>query len=177
MNGPVRRQARSSRFLLCRLLGDLGRWSWFDPLRNLLGGKLLPQLAGDGIGIHLVCLGCGAENLTAVRLRLGRKQNDDPHHQLAEGALVSLAKEWGQQFAGGFALLRPDAQAPCDQRHTALVEQGQEAFDDEEQVALHQSNWNGGDDALQYPRSGRMSQCLLPAALFLLGFEAAIGSG
>jgi hypothetical protein len=32
----------------------------------LFGGELLLNFEGDGVGIHFVCLGCGAENLSSV---------------------------------------------------------------------------------------------------------------
>jgi len=52
-------------------------------------------LEGDRIGVHLVRLGCGTENLTAVRLLAGRKQDDGFHDQLADCSFVALAEKCG----------------------------------------------------------------------------------
>ena len=52
-------------------------------------------LEGNRIGVHLVCLGCGAENLTSVRLLAGRKQDDGFDDQLADNAFLGLAEKGG----------------------------------------------------------------------------------
>ena len=52
--------------LCCWLRLDLG-----SRPRFLLGGELMLDLEGNRIGVHLVRLGCGAENLTSVRLLAG----------------------------------------------------------------------------------------------------------
>jgi len=59
------------------------------------GGELMLYLEGDRIGVHLVRLGCGTENLTAVRLLAGRKQDDGFHDQLADCSFVALAEKCG----------------------------------------------------------------------------------
>jgi len=44
------------------------RWGLLGEPRFLLGGELMLHLEADGIGVHLVRLGCGLEHLSAVRL-------------------------------------------------------------------------------------------------------------
>jgi len=57
------------------------------------GGELMLYLEGDGIGVHFVDLGCGAENLAAIILCSCGKQNDRFDNQLSECALLCLANE------------------------------------------------------------------------------------
>ena len=72
-------------------------------------------------------------------------------------------------------MLRLDASAADDHLLPLVVKQGEHLFGDEEQVTLHQSNGNGGDDGLQDAHSGGVRQCLFAAALVLLRFEVGIG--
>jgi tartrate dehydratase alpha subunit/fumarate hydratase class I-like protein len=53
------------------------------------------HLEGDGIGVHFVDLGGGSENLAAVGLCSGGKQDDSFDNQLSECILISLANECG----------------------------------------------------------------------------------
>ena len=63
--------------------------------RLRFGGELMLDLEGDCIGVHLIGLGCGAKNLTSVRLLAGRKQDDGFDDQLADNALLGLAEKSG----------------------------------------------------------------------------------
>jgi len=63
--------------------------------RLFFGGELMLYLEGNRIGVNLVRLGCGAENLSSVRLLAGRKQDDGFDDQLADNALVGLAEKRG----------------------------------------------------------------------------------
>ena len=62
----------------------------------LLGGELLLHLKGDGISVHFIDLGCGAEHLPAIRLCSGQKQYGRFNDQLAEVALFGLSRESSQ---------------------------------------------------------------------------------
>jgi len=143
--------------------------------RLFLGGELMLDLEGNRIGVHLVRLGCSAENLTSVRLLAGGKQDDGFDDQLADDAFLGLAQKGREQLGCGFAFLRSDASVPGDHLQPLVVEQREHLFGDEEKISLHQSDWNGGDDGLQYAHSGGVRQCLFLAALVLLRFEAGIG--
>src|SRR5665213_166566 len=90
------------------------RWRLVGEPRFLLGGELLLHLEGDGIGVHLVCLGCGLEYLSAVGLRTCGEQNHDLDREAIEYALICLANEGRAQLADGLPLLGADASAPCD---------------------------------------------------------------
>jgi hypothetical protein len=63
--------------------------------RFLFCGELVLYLEGNRIGVHLVRLGCGAENLSSVRLLTGRKQDDGFDDHLADNAFVGLAEKGG----------------------------------------------------------------------------------
>src|SRR5665213_138437 len=85
-----------------RFLGNLLQrlWNWLrldlcSGPRFLLGGELMLYLEGNRIGVHLVRLGCGAENLTSVRLLAGRKQDDTLNDHLANNAFLGLPKKGG----------------------------------------------------------------------------------
>jgi hypothetical protein len=54
---------------LCGLLGSFGGHGGLPCL--LLGRELLIDLERNDIGVHLVRLGCGTENLASIRLRWG----------------------------------------------------------------------------------------------------------
>ena len=58
-----------------------------------LARELMLDLEGNRIGVHLVRLGCGAENLASVRLLTGRKQDDGFDNQLADNTFLGLAEK------------------------------------------------------------------------------------
>ena len=78
-------------------------------------------------------------------------------------------------MANRLAFLCLDAPVPRDHLQPLFVQQREQLFGNEEKVALHQPDGNGGHDGLQDADSGCVRQCLLAAALLLLGFEAGIG--
>ena len=128
--------------------------------RFLFRGKLMLDPECNRIGLHLISLGCCAENPTSIILRSCRKQDDGFDDQLADKAFLGLAEKGGQQLGCGFTFLRPDTSVPGDDLHTLLVEQGKHLFSDEEQVALHQTNGDGGDDGLQNTHDGERFTCI-----------------
>jgi len=84
--------------LLGNLLQCLRRWLRFDlgsGPRFLFHGEVLLDLEGNRIGVHLVGLGCGAEDFTSVRLLAGRKQDDGFDNQLADYTFLGLAEKGG----------------------------------------------------------------------------------
>jgi hypothetical protein len=82
---------------LCRLLGLAGwlpcRWGRLP--RPLFRSELQLDLEGDGVGVHLVRLGRGAENLASIRLRSRRKQDDGFDDKLSDVTLLCLTNESG----------------------------------------------------------------------------------
>jgi hypothetical protein len=73
-DAPVRRQAHSRVWRLSSFLQRLRYWLRLDlgsGPRLLLCCELMLYLECNRIGVHLVRLGCGAENLSSVRLLAG----------------------------------------------------------------------------------------------------------
>jgi len=93
--GPESHDLLSGSLGLCRWF-----WLWLGGLpRLLLGGELLLDLEGHGIGIDSVHLGGAAQRLPSVCMGSSREQNRSFDNQLADCAFVGLADEGGLQLA------------------------------------------------------------------------------
>jgi len=81
------------------------------------------DLEGNRIGVHFVRLGCGAENLSSVRLLAGRKQDDGFDDHLADNAFLGLAEKRLLAASCGFTFLCSDASVPGDHLQPLVVKQ------------------------------------------------------